>query len=72
LRNNRKIVSFVHRTSGKQEDSSDFQRISNHSAMLYDKHSVMLSDFPEPSGFPELLWTKTDYFCIIPQILTIF
>jgi hypothetical protein len=32
----------------------------------------MLSDFPESSCFPELLWTKTDYFCIISQNLRIF
>ncbi len=32
----------------------------------------MLSDFPESSRFSELLWTRTDYFCIISQILTIF
>ncbi len=32
----------------------------------------MLSDFPESSCFPQLLWTKTDYFCMISQNLTIF
>ena len=36
------------------------------------KHSGMLSDSPESSCFPELLQTKTDYFCIISQNLRIF